>query len=552
MKKILSTLLVAAMLCAMFVMPSAAASDLVNTAADVPFLETAPNVDGTVDYKEYGTPVALHTFAKNPTQYTDDGTHNKLDNIDDVEFYIGWTADSLHMAWVVTTDEHTPFPKGTYVLEGDYAKMASEDWPATAEEQAANLKYMWYFSCVQFIITPGAPTAGTTSYENDKNFLSIGFCEMNDGSIGKALWNTPRGIDASDFDYNDWDAAVVRDGNTTTYEIAIPAEMCGVSSFGTDASFGLGYAVAAQEHYWEKGKSYIEWQDSILSWPGKADNAGVMTFTGGSGKTDFEVGDLPEGDIAELNDVNTGDAVDADSIVYVNNFNTAVTDDRVSVMTKMDVNYNTEGNNVAAVILVPSEIECEMENTKYFTVLGKGEGSEGVVQFTGENFNPVYTDVENCLIVVVDDTNAGYEAIKNYNVGDTVGLWGFKFNEANVPTDLAYSNAAVYTYDYGTVTNPDDPNGDNSTGDDSNDPGTSEDPGNEDSNGDEGSDGESSIIESSEPETSIPTKDNGNTDNKDDAEEDGGMSPVVIVIIVVVVLAAVAAVVVILMKKKKA
>ena len=47
MKKILSFLLVATMLVAMFVMPSAA-EDSVNYEAEFPFVDKAPKIDGTV------------------------------------------------------------------------------------------------------------------------------------------------------------------------------------------------------------------------------------------------------------------------------------------------------------------------------------------------------------------------------------------------------------------------------------------------------------------------------------------------------------------------
>ncbi len=463
MKRIFSVLICVSILCAMFVMPSNATSELINKSVDIPFVENAPVVDGVVSFNEYGSYSPIHSFARNSAQFTDDGNHNRLNNIDDIQFYISWTEDNLYMAWIVDTDVHTPFPKGTYEMEGDYAKMVYEDWPQTYEEQVATLKYMWYFSCIQFIITPGAPQAGTTNYQNDKNFLSIGLCEMDDGTIGKATWNVPNGAYIEEYAAFYLDAAIVRNDTigATTYEIAIPAEFCGVSSFSNNTTLGLGYAVSAQEHYWENGSSMLEWQDSMLSWPGKADNAGVIKLTGNEniGPDDSsEPEDVyAEGDISQLTDPNFGDAIDAESIIFVDDINKVVSNDKVSIMTRMDISYNNYGNNIAAVLLAPSQEDCYLDYTKYFTVLGKGEGFADALAFYDNDGNPVYTDIQdNCIIIVVDDTNPGYEAIKNYNAGDTVGLWGFYFNASTVPTRKFYGNAAVYTYDYGDY-NPDYP-----------------------------------------------------------------------------------------------
>ncbi len=548
MKKILSALLVAALLCAMFIMPSAAASATVNTAADVPHLETAPTVDGVISFQEYGSYSGLHSYSTSADQFTDDGTHYNVKNITDITFHIGWTAENLHMAWVVKTTEHTPFPKGTYAVEtgGTYATMISEDWPATEEEQAVQLKQMWMFSCVQFRITPKAPKAGVTTFQKDKNYIEIGFCEMDDGSIGKALWNTPLGIDANDFDYNDWDAAVVRDdaAGTTTYEIAIPAEMCGVSAFGTDEQFGLGYAVAAQEHYYQKGAAMIEWQDACLTYPGNADNAAVMTFKGGDGTVIIPgVGELPEGDINEAID---DTAIDAeDSLVSVNVINSTVTDGYVTIMTDMDKSYNTAGNAIAAVLLAPTEDEG------YFTVVGTGTSSEEIVAFA-DDLGPIGVDVvDNCIIVAVDDTNAGYATIQEYNVGDIIGLWGFEFNEETlVPSKLTYKNACVYISEFAAEGGDDNPGEGDVSGDvsdDDNSDATSE-PAGDTSN-------EASTPAGDEPTTpSTPTTNNNTTNNgSDDGDEGDSNAGVIIGIVVgVIVLIGAAVAVVIVMKKKKA
>jgi len=538
MKKILSALLAAALLCAMFVMPSAAASATINTAADVPHLETAPTVDGVIAFNEYGSYSGLHSYSTSADQFTDDGQYNNVDNITDINFYIGWTSENLHMAWVVKTDEHTPFPKGTYVQEegANYATMQSEDWPATEEEQAVQLKQMWMFSCIQFRITPGAPKEGTTTYQNDKNYLEVGFCEMDDGSIGKALWNAPRGIDKNDFNYNDWDAAVVRDdaAGTTTYEISIPAEMCGATTFGTDAQFGLGYAVAAQEHHFQKGACMIEWQDACLTWPGDSDRAGVMTFKGGDGSFETGVGDLPEGDIAEVEEDTALGA--EESIVYVNNINASITDGYVSLMSNMEVSYNTAGNKIAAVLLAPTEDEG------YYTVIGKGAGDGETVAFVDDLDIAIGTDAaDNCILVAVDDTNAGYELIQTYGYGDTIGVWGFKFNEETlVPTALTYSNACIYISEYAEETDPGESSGD--TTDAPSAPADDSTTAPSEPAGDE-------PTTPSTPTTSTPTT-NNNTDDSAEGESNAGVIIGIVVGVIVLIGAAVAVVIVVLKKKK--
>ena len=138
------------------------------------------------------------------------------------------------------------------------------------------LGHIWWNSCVQFIITPGAPKNGETSYGN--NYLDAGLALLGDGTQARVIWSTPVGFAYEDVKVTEWDAAIVRNdaAQITTYEVAIPWKYLGITVVDDSVQFGLSYAVAAQENYLVK-KGMIEWQDAILG--GKEpDKAGVITL----------------------------------------------------------------------------------------------------------------------------------------------------------------------------------------------------------------------------------------------------------------------------------
>lgn len=268
MKKILAFLLAATMLCAMFVLPSAAADD-VNYAQDFNYIEKAPKVDGKVTTKEYGSVLPVHKYSEATSQFNLESAKTK--NVDwDFSFYAAWNEGGLYMAWVVESPVHAPLPKGEFDTGGN---VIGDNF--TTE----SLGYMWMHSCVQFIITPGAPGAGT---DYTGNYLEVGFCELEDHETGRIAWAYPTNVSADKVALDKWQAKVVRDAaaETTTYEIAIPWDMLGVDQSGTGAQFGLTYAVAAQDHYENGTASMVEWQNGVLN-DKLPNNAAVITTVGG-------------------------------------------------------------------------------------------------------------------------------------------------------------------------------------------------------------------------------------------------------------------------------
>ncbi len=276
MKKILAFLLAALMLSAMFAVPASAA-DNVNYQTDFDFIQTAPKVDGVVNAGEYGDVLPHTTFSQNRGQFVYTKGHTKYTNWD-FDFYAAWDANALYLAWVVDSDIHGPVPKKQL---GDSGEVIGDDYANNMED---TLQKMWMYSCVQLVITPGNPTQ--KDYQNPANWLEVGFCEMDDGTTGRAVWGVPNGKSIDDVSLNDWSAAVKRDkaAKTTTYEVAIPWDISGVAVSGTNAQFGLAYAVATQEQYNLKTPAMIEWQDVILTGSSlkNANKCAVVTLKGGN------------------------------------------------------------------------------------------------------------------------------------------------------------------------------------------------------------------------------------------------------------------------------
>ena len=276
MKKILAFLLAAVMLSAMFVLPSAAA-DNANYAVDFNFVITKPVQDGVVRSGEYGDH-PIHTFSQSKSQFVFNKGHTKY-NKWDFDFYAAWDANALYLAWVVRSDIHGPVPKAEL---GDQGEIIGSNYE---NNQIDTLQKMWMFSCVQFVITPGNPTIA--DYETNKNYLEVGFCEMEDGFTGRAVWSIPIGVSSDDIDLDQWEAVVVRNdaAETTTYEIAIPWEKSGLNGAGINKKFGLAYVVSTQESYYAvNGKAampaMIEWQNVMLTGSSRklANNCAIVTM----------------------------------------------------------------------------------------------------------------------------------------------------------------------------------------------------------------------------------------------------------------------------------
>ena len=310
MKKILAFLLVALTVAAMFVIP-ASADDVKNYKVTVPGVrkgQTSPVPDGVVKAGEYVSKTPIHSFSANRSQFNTD--HDEYGDWD-VDFYTCWDADYLYLAWVVHSDIQFGMP--------------SEKLSA-----AGGLGNMWEYSCVQFILTPGAPD-GTKKYQTAQwagNYLECGLTLVDNKDAQKVAWSAPVGL--TTMNTNDWDGAIKRDdaAKTTTYEVRIPWKATGVQIKGDNAQFGFTYAVAAQEQYTSVKKGMLEWQDAILG-SKNADNAAVMTLEPIGEEQTVIVPDDPvlkEGEVpAEVKDA---------TCITLDGLNKAITGEKAYLITK--------------------------------------------------------------------------------------------------------------------------------------------------------------------------------------------------------------------------
>ena len=512
MKKILAFLLAATMLCAMFVLPSSAES-CKNATLDAEYNKSAPDIDGKVEEGEYSVYPAL-TYSENTDEFTQDDDHDDYNDWD-FEFYISWNADALSMAWVVKSDVHAPFKKATY---DDGGNIISDAWP----EDGSMLGHMWQYSCVQFIITPSAPEAGKTSFQTGDysgNYLEVGLTQLDDGDIGRVAWNYPTGVSSSDISINDWDAAIVRDeaAKTTTYEVSIPWAMSGIADPANESSFGLTFAVAAQEHYTNVRKGMIEWNDAILGGK-KADNAGVITLTGGDDGVSIDAGSAPEflvpGEVPA-----DAEGMESFPITYVNK-ELGAEQNALQLDPSMPINSKWAYN----LLLAPVEGQ---ENVYSVVSALQGAGEE-------VTFDDLYEDGMVILAIHSDggENLARKEMAMALPVGTELTVWGVDFDNQK----LQYSNAMVYfaAPEHETESSDDisDETSDVSSGDISD---------------------ETSAV-SSDVESTVESTEESKAPAADDssAADDESGSTVIIIVVVVVVLVAAAAVVVVILKKKKA
>lgn len=514
MKKILAFLLVAVMLCAAFVAPSAAAEPYINAGLEAQALEkgmAAPKIDGKVGTIEYGD-VAL-TYSKDKAQFTvPDDDHDDYNDWD-FDFYITWDKDNLYMAWVVKSAVHHPLEKGTY---DDSCNKISDVWP----EDGSMLGHMWWNSCIQFIITPGAPKAGKTNYTS--NYLEVGFCQLDDGDIGRVAWSYPKGVSAEDVSINDWEAAVVRDDSakTTTYEIAIPWMMSGIAEAGTDKQFGLSFAVAAQEDYNKVKKGMLEWNNAVVGNGGvkQPDNAGVITL-----KSEEEIivstppvvkdGEHPAESEGKLK-------------FFIDKVNESIAGEDTALQTDPSIEINTKW--ALALLLAP----VEGKDNVYSVVASKQGDGNGEVAFDEYEDGMLILGVHSdCTDPAQGANYAGYVEKANamaLPVGSELTLWGVDVKAG----ELLYSNAIFYAADIAEDAFINGAPSDDSSVEDS------------------------SVEESSEIEESSeePSEEESKTSAPESSEaEDGEGFPVwAIILIIVAVLAVVAVVVIVVLKKKKA
>lgn len=493
MKKILAFLLVALTVAALFVVPASAADDK-NYKVTVPGVkngQAAPVPDGVVKAGEYVSKTPIHSFSANRSQFNTD--HDEYGDWD-VDFYTCWDADNLYLAWVVHSDIQVGMPSD---------KLSA----------AGGLGNMWEYSCVQFILTPGAP-GGTTKYQTDQwagNYLECGLTLVDNKEVGKIAWSAPVGLQK--MDVNDWDGAIKRDdaAKTTTYEVRIPWKATGVQVKGDNAQFGLTYAASAQEQYTSVKKGMLEWQDGILG--GKnADNAAVMTLEPiGYEQTVIVPVDpvLKEGEVpAEVKDA---------TCITLDGLNKAITGEKAYLITKPTKENIASYNTKYALGLLLEPVEGKANTYKLVEKVQGAAADKEVIEFT--------TDIKDGMILALIHSDGQKEgaARRDTAAGLEVGSELYLFGVDVAKVEQLYSNAALYVTSATVV---------------------------DDSSAEESSKEESSKPES-KPESKTESSKVESTPASSSAEEEGKMSPVAIVLIVICGLIIIGAVVAVIIVKKK-
>ena len=495
MKKLLAFLLTATMLCAMFVLPSAAA-DNVNFEVEFDYAQKAPVIDGKVGKTEYGA-LPVHSYPENKSQFVDN-EHNQYSESDwDFDFYAVWDADYLYLAWVLNTETHVGIPETDYNGDGVWD---SNDYG-----------YIWQYSCVQFIFTPGVPEKGTTSFQTGAyagDYLEFGLGLSAEGEQIRACWCKPSA--ALDLEVNDWDAVIVRDDSakTTTYEVKIPWEKSGLKEKGNGAQFGLTYAVAAQDYNVKPGM--IEWQNGMLSTK-DADSAAVVTLVGNEEEKKEEI----QPSAPSKSEGTVPAAAEGKTQLVIDGVNTAITAEKAYIYTDPSALAAMNTKWSVNVLLAPVEGEDNVYTVQE-VVTGAGED----VTFTTE-------DTTGMIVYAAHSDGEGVgndrkTAASTLTAGTKVAIFGVDFDAA----DTLYTNSMLYVVE--------DATGDTST----------------EESVEESSEAES-VEESSEAE-SVEESVEASADESTDApaEEEGGLGVWLWVIIGAVVVV-VAVVVVIVVKKKK-
>ena len=490
MKKILAFLLVALTVAALFVIPASAADDK-NFKVTVPGVkkgQAAPVPDGVVKAGEYVTKTPIHSFSANRSQF-----NTSLDEYGDwdVDFYTCWDADNLYLAWVVHSDIQVGLPSERAAGEG-------------------GLGNMWEYSCVQFILTPGAPD-GTKKYQTAEwsgNYLECGLTLVDNKDAQKVAWSAPVGL--STMNTNDWDGAIKRDdaAKTTTYEVRIPWKATGVQVKGDNAQFGFTYGVAAQEQYTSVKKGMLEWQDAILG--GKnADNAAIMTLEPIGVETTIvnPTDEIKEGEVpAEVKDA---------TCIALDGIDKAIAGEKAYLITKPTkeniASYNTQ--YALGMLLEP----VEGKNNTY-KLVEKVQGAGSAIEFT--------TDIKDGMILALIHSDGQGEgaARRDTATGVEVGSELYLFGVDAANSKLLYTNAALYVT---SATVPVD---------ESSEP--------------ESSAAESSKEESSKEESKVESKVES-TPASSTAEEEGGLSTIAYVLIGIGVLVIIGAIVAVIIVKKK-
>lgn len=507
MKKILSFLLVATMLVAMFVMPSAAADD-VNFEVDFDYIEKAPDIDGVVKKGEYST-LPLHSYPENKSQFVDTEHYKFAEGDCEFDFYAGWDKDYVYMAWVVTSESFGGIPEKDFSGDGVWNP-----------NDVLDNGWMWQYSCVQFIFTPGAPKKGETSYQTggtSGDYLEVGLALTAEGQQVRACWSKPTA--AQDLDVNDWDAAIKRDDSakTTTYEVRIPWGKSGLNSTGNGAQFGLTYAVAIQADYNVK-PGMIEWQNGVLT-SKDADSAAVITLIGNEdiGQSSIVVAPVEkeEGTVPAEAEGKTQLVIDGLNVGIV--AEKAYLYTNASTVGSMNTKWSTN------VLLAPVEGEDGLYEVKE-VVVGAGED----IAFT--------TELTDDMLVYAAHSdgqgagNARKELATALAVGTTLKIFGVDFDK----NETEYANSMLYVVSEAEGETSGEVSGDVSA--------------------EASSEAESSEEASSEAEstaTSSEAESSAAAESSEAEKNEGGLGTGAIIGIIVAVLAVIAVVVFFVLKKKK-
>ena len=418
MKRILAVLLAAIMVCSALALCAVAEeTELENQEIEIPNLEKAPVIDGEIKAGEYGKyPVNSFVLGEDIPGFKISDCYQLTDDEDlTIDFYGGWDKDNLYLAWKIHTVHDSRIPEGT----GD--------------------GYMYEYCCVQFMLMPGAPDKSKVVYQTGEwsgDYLEIGCCLKDDGESYKVCWSQPAAADGK-LNLGDWEFSGSRDDakQITTYEIRLPWNKTGVKTVGTDAKFGLTYAVGVQE-WFNETMGMVEYQDAILF--GKhADSGAIVTMVGGNveqkdvdlvfaDRSDCPKGDLPKG-LKE-------------SKIVPTKLNTVVGAENVGLITKVNNLASYGVTNAYCVLLRPNEKLKDVEG--YYTVI------EGVM---GNGAAPTFTEAfkeGDIILAAHSDGSAsatGLEArtlVEGLSVGQKVYIFGYGINDQG-DLGFKYNNSCV-------------------------------------------------------------------------------------------------------------
>ena len=416
MKRIFAILLTVAMLFSLLALCVAAEeTELENQELEIDLLDKAPVIDGEITSGEYGK-YPVHTYKNgedNPGFKTSD-CYELTDDPDlQIDFYAGWTETDLYLAWKVKTKYDFRIPEGL----GD--------------------GYMYEYCCVQFILTTGAPNKSVLKYQTadwSGDYLEIGCCLKDDGLSYKVCWSQPLAAN-NGLTLADWEFAGSREGDITTYEVRLPWEKTGVQVVGTDAQFGLTYAVGAQEQFNNVAMGMIEYQDAIL-WGKHADSAAIVTLKSGdkeieqkevkiaiTSKDEAPEGKLPEGLEA--------------TILAPDKVNAAVGSEGCALISKPS-NLATYGCAWSYCMLLRPDGKID-DVDGYYTVVDAVQGA-GETPVFAEEFKK-----GDMVIAFHSDGGAGSErkaAAMALPIGQQVYLFGFETDD-NGELGFKYSNCCM-------------------------------------------------------------------------------------------------------------